>query len=80
MSFRMRLFLDSVIDLVNDFDDIPIEARRLVLESVIRLVEKKADEEIVREREQLLNNSADIESEENDAKDILENKLGELSE
>lgn len=80
MSFRMRLFLDSVIDLVNDFDDIPIEARRLVLESVIRLVEKKADEEIVREREQLLSNSADIESEENDAKDILENKLGELSE
>jgi hypothetical protein len=50
MDFRIRLFLDTIIDAVNQFNDIPLEARRLVLESAMKLVEKKADEAIVAQR------------------------------
>jgi hypothetical protein len=38
MDFRIRLFLDTIIDAVNQFNDIPLEARRLVLESAMKLV------------------------------------------
>lgn len=71
MDFRIRLFLDSIIETVNQFSDIPLEARRLVLESAMRLVEKKADEAIIAQREAL---------EAKNAESISENKLGELSE
>ena len=64
----MRLFQDNVIDLANEFDDLPFEGRRLVLESVMHLLEKKADEAIVTEREAFY------------AESIPEDKLGELSE
>ena len=52
MNFRLRFFQDNIIDVVNQFDDLPLEAKRLVLESVMHLVEKKADEAIVKEREE----------------------------
>ena len=52
MNFRLRLFQDNIIDVVNQFDDLPFEGRRLVLESVMHLVEKKADEAILIEREE----------------------------
>ena len=53
MDFRIRLFLDMVIDLVNEFGDIPLEARRLVLESAMKIVEKRSDEAIVEQRTQM---------------------------
>ena len=71
MDFRIRLFLDTIVDTVNQFDDIPLEARRLVLESAMRLVEKKSDEAIVEQR---------IKMEEENAEGVFEDKLGELPE
>lgn len=50
MNFRTRLFLDNIIDVINQFGDLPFEVRRLVLESAMHIVERKADEAIVAER------------------------------
>lgn len=71
MEFRIRLFLDTIIDTVNQFNDIPLEARRLVLESAMHIVEKAADKAIATERESM---------EEENAESVLENQLGELSQ
>lgn len=71
MDFRIRLFLDSIIDTVNQFNDIPLEARRLVLESAMHIVEKAADKAIAIERESM---------EEENEQSIFENQLGELSQ
>lgn len=71
MDFRIRLFLDTIIDAVNQFNDIPLEARRLVLESAMKLVEKKADEAIIAQRTSM---------EEENAEGVFENQLGELSQ
>lgn len=71
MDFRIRLFLDTIIDTVNQFNDIPLEARRLVLESAMHIVEKAADKAIATERESM---------EEENAESVLENQLGELSQ
>lgn len=46
MDLRIRLFLDSLIALTNQYDDIPFEARRLALESVMHLAEKEANKSI----------------------------------
>lgn len=71
MDFRIRLFLDTIVDTVNQFNDIPLEARRLVLESAMHIVEKAADKAIAKERESM---------EGHNAEGVFENKLGELSE
>lgn len=71
MDFRIRLFLDTIIDTVNQFDDIPLESRRLVLESAMHLVEKAADKAIANQRQSM---------EEQNAKSVLKDKLGELPE
>lgn len=71
MDFRIRLFLDTIIDTVNQFDDIPLESRRLVLESAMHLVEKAADKAIANQRQSM---------EEQNAESVLKDKLGELPE
>ena len=71
MNFRLRLFLDTIVDVVNQFDDIPLEGRRLVLESAMHIVEKAADNAIAKERMNL---------EEQNEQGLFEDKLGELSE
>lgn len=71
MDFRIRLFLDTIVDTVNQFDDIPLEARRLVLESAMHLVEKASDKAIAKQRESM---------EEENAEGVFENQLGELSQ
>lgn len=71
MDFRIRLFLDTIIDTVNQFNDIPLEARRLVLESAMHIVEKAADKAIATERESM---------EEENAESVLKDQLGELSQ
>ena len=71
MDFRIRLFLDTIIDTVNQFDDIPLESRRLVLESSMHLVEKAADKAIANQRQSM---------EEQNAESVLKDKLGELPE
>ncbi len=50
MNFRTRLFLDNIIDVINQFGDLPFEVRRLVLESAMHIVEREADKAIVNER------------------------------
>ena len=70
MDLRIRLFLDTIIADVNAFDDIPLEARRLVLESAMHLVEKASDKAIAEQSKQEAQN----------AESIFENQLGELSE
>lgn len=69
MDLRIRLFLDTIIADVNAFDDIPLEARRLVLESAMHLVEKASDKAIAEQSRQ----------EAHDAENLLQNQLGELS-
>lgn len=76
MNYRARLFLDELVALTNKFDDLPFEVRRLVIESVMHLVEFKADEAIKAERPM----DVDIVIGGEDAEDIQPNKLGELSE
>ena len=71
LDFRIRLFLDTIVADVNNFQDIPLEARRLVLESVMRMVEKKADEAIIAQRETM---------EAQNEQSVFEDKLGELPE
>ena len=70
-NYRIRLYQDNIIDITNQFSDVPLEVRRLVLESVMHLVERESDKAIVTERENM---------EANDAESILEDKLGELPE
>ena len=45
MDTEIRLFFHELIDLVNKHD-LPWEVRRLVLENVLYMTEKKADEAI----------------------------------
>jgi hypothetical protein len=71
MNFRIRFFLDTIIDTINQFDDVPLEARRLVLESAMHIVEKAADKAIATERESM---------EEENAESVLKDQLGELSQ
>lgn len=71
MNFRLRLFLDTIVDVINQFEDIPLEGRRLVLESAMHIVEKAADKAISQERKSM---------EDKDAESVLTNQLGELPE
>lgn len=49
MNYELRLLQDELIGLINSHDNLPWEARRLVVEAVLCLIEKKADEAITRE-------------------------------
>lgn len=71
MNFRARLFLDELVALTNKFDDLPFEVRRLVIESVMHLVEVKADEAIKAERP--MDVDIIIDGGEENAENILEN-------
>ena len=46
MDLRIRGFLDDIINLVNSYDDIPLEARRLALESAMYNCERAANKAI----------------------------------
>lgn len=46
MDLRIRGFLDDIISLVNSYDDIPLEARRLALESAMYNCERAANKAI----------------------------------
>jgi hypothetical protein len=73
MDLRIREFLDQVISLVNMYDDIPLEARRLALESAMYNTERAANKAIKEQNEKML-----LEANTN-AENIFSNKLGELS-
>lgn len=46
MDYELRQLQDELIDLLNGHEALPWEAKRLVVASVLGLVEKKADEAI----------------------------------
>lgn len=51
MDLRIRQFLDEVIALVNTYDDIPLEARRLALESAMYNCERASNKAIQQQSE-----------------------------
>jgi hypothetical protein len=72
MDLRIREFLDQIINLVNLYDDIPLEARRLALESAMYNTERAANKAIKEQNEKML-----LEAN-NNAENLSSNKLGEL--
>ena len=72
MDLRIREFFDQIISLVNLYDDIPLEARRLALESAMYNTERAANKAIKEQNEKML-----LEAN-NNAEDLSSNKLGEL--
>ena len=72
MDLRIREFFDRIIDLVNEYDDIPLEARRLALESAMYNTEHAVNKAI---KEQAQAMSMEVQK---DAEDLSSNKLGEL--
>lgn len=66
MDLRIREFFDQIISLVNLYDDIPLEARRLALESAMYNVEHAANKAIKEQSTKLLseanNNAEDLPS------------------
>lgn len=74
MDLRIREFFDRIIDLVNEYDDIPLEARRLALESAMYNTERAVNKAI---KEQAQAMSMEVQK---DAEDLSSNKLGELPE
>ena len=51
MDLRIRQFLDDIIALVNTYDDIPLEARRLALESAMYNCERASNKAIQQQSE-----------------------------
>lgn len=67
----LRHFFEDIIALVNNYANVPIEAKRLALFAALQIVEREANETIMLERDF---------KEAKDAESIPEDKLGELSE
>lgn len=67
MNRKIRAFFEKIIALVNAFDDVPIEAKRMALFIALQLVERQSNEAI------------ELEQEEKNAESIPEDKLAELS-
>lgn len=51
MDLRIRQFLDEIIATVNRYDDIPLEARRLALESAMYNCERASNKAIQQQSE-----------------------------
>ena len=66
MNEQIRQLEDSIIDMLNE-SEVPIEAKRLIIKDIYRMVEIKANQIILEERS-------------TDAEDIQQDKLAELSE
>lgn len=67
MNRKIRAFFEKIIALVNAFDDVPIEAKRMALFIALQLVERQSNEAI------------ELEQEGENAESIPEDKLAELS-
>lgn len=68
MNKKVRDFFEGLISFVNADADIPIEMKRLMIFIVLQMVEKKADEAVIKDMEAL------------NEQGIFEDKLGELPE
>ena len=50
MDAQIRLLEDTIIETLNSYENIPIEAKRLLLKEIYLLVEQKANQMILEER------------------------------
>lgn len=48
MNFKIRLFEDSILNMINE-SDLPMEIKRLVIADIFNLVVKQADKEVKEE-------------------------------
>ena len=48
MNFKIRLFEDSILNMINE-SDLPMEIKRLVMADIFNLVVKQADKEVKEE-------------------------------
>lgn len=69
MNAEIREFFEKLIAVINENNNVPIEAKRLALYSAFQLVERQANEVIEIELKEAA-----------DAKGILQDQLAELSE
>lgn len=53
MNLRIRQFEENLNDLINQFNDLPWEARLLALELVVTQTQKEADKSIMAELKEL---------------------------
>lgn len=67
MNEQMRLLEDTLIEVLNSYTTVPIEAKRLIIKDIYIMTEQKANEIIIEERRQ-------------NAEELQPNQLGELSE
>lgn len=67
MNEQMRLLEDTLIEVLNSYNLVPIEAKRLIIKDIYFMTEQKANEIIIEERRQ-------------NAEELQPNQLGELSE
>ena len=76
MDLRIRQYLDELIALTNAYDDIPLEARRLALESVMYNTERAANKAIqaqsMEESERITQELSQMDGLENAAHEITE--------
>lgn len=74
---ELRSFFEEILNLINCFENIPIEAKRLVLFTVFQIVERQANEAIaIEQREALIRAEK---KEEGDAENLYKDKLEKLS-
>ena len=54
MNEQIRLLEDTIIETLNSYEQVPIEAKRLVLKEIYLIVEQKANEIIIAERKAIM--------------------------
>lgn len=67
MNEQIRELEEKLIDMLNQYNLVPIEAKRLIIKDIYFMTEQKANEIIIEERRQ-------------NAEELQPNQLGELSE
>lgn len=73
MNLKIRQFEQSIIDTING-TEIPIEAKRLVLENVLHKVSAVSDNQVSKEQEELLAKINTNNKDDGSATEVMENE------
>ena len=73
MNLKIRQFEQSIIDIING-TEIPIEAKRLVLENVLHKVSAVSDNQVSKEQEELLAKINTNNKDDGSATEVMENE------
>lgn len=74
---ELRAFFEEILNVINYHENIPIEAKRLVLFCIFQIVERQANDAIaIEQREALIRAEK---KEEGDAENLFKDKLEKLS-